>query len=157
MFAHISSSVCAPSFGQRRQILDAGVIERSESRAGASGLFVITFDDAVRVEIVFHHGKPRTAGRANRLADLLDLLIASGLAIDRLRKTSDHHIAERQVSGFEFIHASANVLLLPWDGRAAHDDVTHSQLLHTAKASVIEMGSGHIPHRPHAWRSRDRT
>ena len=64
---------------KRRQILYLVVIESCHSRASATKLFVVSFDDAMRVEVVFNHRQACFACGADGLPDVLDLLITNGL------------------------------------------------------------------------------
>ena len=67
---------------QRRQVFDLVVIEGRHARAGPAGLFVVAFGQPVRIEVVFDDRQTDLAGRADRLDDLVDLLVSSGPSID---------------------------------------------------------------------------
>src|ERR1700733_15206726 len=74
---HLVESVRA-FVGERRQVLHFVVVERGEAGAGSTDLLVISFDDAMRVEIIFDYGQADLTGYADRLVDLFNFLVASG-------------------------------------------------------------------------------
>ena len=64
-------------FRQGRQAFHAVKVHACDSSAASSGLLVVAFHGAVRVEVVFDHGDADLAGGLDRLPDLFNLLIAA--------------------------------------------------------------------------------
>ncbi len=156
MLLHISSSLCAPSSGERRQILYPVVIERRQPRARAAGFLVIP-SRSVRVEVVLHYRQARRTGGADRCRTFS----ISSSRPGRPRcvwKSADHEVSQRQPPRMEGCHeepgrrpSSQGI------GGPPISHVLHAKLLHPAHARRVRLRP-RVPCPPlqgRSWESRD--
>src|SRR6202030_2090056 len=85
---HLLNSVRAFS-GKRRKVLDAIIVESSQSRAGPASFRVVTLHRAMSIKVVFHYRKPRPARCRDGSPDLVDFFVPAGPAIESVGKSVD--------------------------------------------------------------------
>src|SRR5215470_3309960 len=91
-------------FRQRRQVLDAVVIKRRQTRSSPSRFPIVALAKPVRIKVVFNHGQAYSSRRTNGLLNLLTPLLAAGFPVEPPRKPGEHHVAKRETPGLHFMY-----------------------------------------------------
>jgi hypothetical protein len=125
----------------RWQVLRQLVVVRRVPGARAADLFLVPFDQSMRVEVVLDDRQASPARRSDRRDDIRDLCIRASPAPDDIVEPGNHHVAERQAAGPKMIEAGAHVGFGPRDLGSARQHVLDADLFHAPHPGVVKVGS----------------
>ena len=97
----------------------------------------------MRIEVVFDYRQARLAGGLNRLADLVDFLIAPRPPVDGVVEAADHGVEQSQSRGLRALDGGPYIGFLPWKRapNATPGDIIDAELLDAPHAGFIAAAS----------------